>query len=106
MITVTPSSRIARITGMMSRISEGLRPASTSSSRRSTGSVASARASSRRLRPATVSEAAGLSSIGSRPSLAAMSRAFTIASAREPCRRCAPTAMFSATLNLAKGCTI
>ena len=38
----------------MSRISDGLSPASTSSSSRSFGSVASARASSRRFRPATV----------------------------------------------------
>ena len=43
----------------MSRISDGLSPASTSSSSSSCGSVASARASSRRLRPATVSLAAG-----------------------------------------------
>ena len=43
------------MTGTMSRISDGLSPASTSSSSSSFGSVASARASSSRLRPATVS---------------------------------------------------
>ena len=53
-----PRSRIAWITGTMSRISDGLSPASTSSSSRSFGSIASARASSSRLRPATVRLAA------------------------------------------------
>ena len=55
------------MTGTMSRISDGLRPASTSSSSSSFGSVASARASSSRLRPATVSVRAGRSSMSPRP---------------------------------------
>ncbi len=53
-----------RTTGIISAISCGLRPASTSSSSSRRGRVASARASSRRLRPATVRSEAGLSSCG------------------------------------------
>ena len=56
-----------RTTGIISAISCGFRPASTSSSSSSRGRVASARASSSRLRPATVRSAAGLSSCGARP---------------------------------------
>ena len=49
--TVTPSAASWRTTGIISSISAGFSPASTSSSNSSLGRVASARASSRRLRP-------------------------------------------------------
>ena len=58
------------MSGTISRISVGLRPAITSSSSSSRGSVASARASSSRLRPATVSVPAGRSSRSPRPTCA------------------------------------
>ena len=53
-------ARMARMSGTMSRISDGLSPASTSSSRRRRGLIASARASSSRLSAETVRLAAGL----------------------------------------------
>ena len=58
---VTPRSRMRRMTGSMSRTSDGLRPASTSSSRRSRGAMARARASSSRLSAEMVSVVAGCS---------------------------------------------
>ena len=107
MTMVMPRSAMARITGTMSRISDGLRPASTSSSRSSRGSIASARASSSRLRPATVRLAAG------RSSAIAKTRPRARRRLRQPARRrargrdrCEPTAMFSRTVRPANGCTI
>ena len=96
-----------RTTGIISAISCGFSPASTSSSSSSRGCVASARASSSRLRPATVRSEAGLSSCGARPTRCATSSACAqrrAAGSRQ--RRCAPTAMFSRTVCCAKGCTI
>src|SRR6266704_3127466 len=106
MSTVTPLSRIARITGDISETSCGLRPASTSSSKRSFGSVASARASSRRLRPAMVRSRAGLSSRPERPTRSAMLSAWASAALRCARCRCDPTAMFSRTVCPANGCAI
>ena len=64
---VMPRSAMARMVGTMAASSVGLSPAKTSSSSRRPGSVASARASSSRFRPATVRLAAGLSSSSARP---------------------------------------
>ena len=95
------------MTGTMSRISDGLSPASTSSSSSSFGSVASARASSSRLRPATVSVAAGSSSLSARPTSAAdLARAARQRVVARPVAQMRADAMFSRTDRPAKGCTI
>ena len=80
--TVTPRSRICRMMAMISRISDGLSPAITSSSSSSRGEVASARASSSRLRPATVSSDAGCASMCDMPTCSAMACAWAQACAR------------------------
>src|SRR5215510_5850098 len=91
-------SMSARSVGTMAATSAGLRPASTSSSSRSFGPVASARATSSRLLPAVVRLAAGRSSSSPSPTCPAMSAAASSASARERRDRCAPMAIFSRTV--------
>ena len=103
---VTPPARISCNTGRKSRSSDGFNPANTSSSSNMRGRVASARATSRRFRPATVSAAAGLSNCGPRPRRWPTSSASAKASRRLGRRRKAPTAIFSRTESPAKGCTI
>ena len=104
--TVTPLWAMPCTTGIISAISCGFRPANTSSSSSKRGRVASARANSRRLRPATVRSLASLSSCGLRPTCSATDSANSSACARRGKCRCAPTAMFSRTVCAAKGCTI
>src|SRR6476661_2712856 len=101
---VMPRPASARMTGTMAATSRGLSPASTSSSRRSSGPAASARASSSRLRPATVRLAAARPRRSPSPTALATSAAASSASARARRDRCAPIAMFSCTLSPANGC--
>src|SRR5438132_1559698 len=76
----TPDSWIPRISWMIVSISVGFRPAITSSRRSSDGPVASARASSRRLRSARVSADAATRSRAVSPTRATTSRACASAS--------------------------
>src|SRR5918997_1409806 len=104
--TVTPPATTSRMRATISLISDGFRPAMTSSRRRRRGSVASARATSRRLRPETVSALAGRSRKGPSPSLVPTARALSSASRALPRRRKAPTRMLWATDSPAKGWVI
>src|SRR5690554_4309177 len=103
---VTPRSRIPLMMPMISLISEGFRPAITSSSKSSLGRVPRARASSRRLRPATVSSVEGKSNKCPIPTYWAISQACSRASRRLAVCWCTPTMMFSATVKRLKGCVI
>src|SRR5208283_3432193 len=67
MSTEMPLSLMLRTIPIISSTSVGFRPARTSSSRRSLGCAASARATSRRFLPAMVSERAGVSARSARP---------------------------------------
>ena len=86
-------------------ISVGRRPAITSSSSRIFGPVASARATSSRLRSGSVSEEAMWSRLGPSPSCSITSPAFCLASRTPAVALSAPTMTFSITVRPANGFT-
>src|SRR6266852_4612734 len=97
MTSVMPDRWISRTRSIASCTSRRVRPAIASSSSRTLGSVASARAISSRLRPGVPSERAGASASLLMPTRASTARARTSASARWEVRRNAPIITFSST---------
>src|SRR5467141_846675 len=94
---VMPERWISRTRSIASCTSRWVRPAIASSSKRTFGSVASARAISNRLRPGVPSERAGASASLLIPTRSSTARARTSASARCEVRRNAPIITFSST---------
>src|SRR5215212_5316764 len=106
---VIPRALIARISSIASSTSAPLRPAITSSRSSRRGSIASAFASSSRLRPPIGKLEAGASRWGSRWTSPRIASAFSIACRAvrlpPPAPYIAPTATFSRTVRFAKGRT-
>ena len=102
----TPVALIFRISPTIVAVSVGVSPAITSSRSRRTGSVASARASSRRFRSASVSPPAGASVLGPSPTRSITARARSRASCTRGCRASAPTWTLSSTDSRRNGRTI
>src|ERR1700682_5571882 len=94
---VMPERWMSRTKSMASCTSRCVRPAIASSSSRTLGSVASARAISSRLRPGVPSERAGASANRLMPTRSSTARALVSASARWEGRRNAPIITFSST---------
>src|SRR6266849_2413120 len=101
---VMPERWMSRTRSMASCTSRWVRPAIASSSNRTLGSVASARAISSRLRPGVPSERAGASASLLMPTRSSTARARTSASARWEVRRNAPIITFSSTDMLSNVC--
>src|SRR5216683_443198 len=101
---VMPERWMSRTRSMASCTSRWVRPAIASSSSRTLGSVASARAISSRLRPGVPSERAGASASLLMPTRSSTARARTSASARWEVRRNAPIITFSSTDMLSNVC--
>src|SRR5882724_9902646 len=96
--SVTPERWISRTRSIASCTSRWVRPAIASSSSRTLGSVASARAISSRLRPGVPSERAGASASRLMPTRSSTARARVSDSARCDVRRKAPIMTFSSTV--------
>ena len=107
MITVTPRSLMRRNVPSISATSCGLRPASTSSARSSSGFAASARASSRRFFSATFSFPAGSSAFCASPREESISSATVVAARSDRFSRPkhAPTVTFARQLRSLSGRT-
>src|SRR5216683_208466 len=101
---VMPERWMSRTRSMASCTSRWVRPAIASSSNRTLGSVASARAISSRLRPGVPSDRAGASASLLMPTRSSTARARTSASARWEVRRNAPIITFSSTDMLSNVC--
>src|SRR3984893_12626435 len=95
---------MSRTRSIASCTSRWVRPAMASSSNRTLGSVASARAISSRLRPGVPSELAGASARLAMPTRSSTARALVSASARWAVRRKAPIITFSSTDMPSKVC--
>ncbi len=102
----TPERLMPSISPTMATISVGLSPAITSSSSSSRGSVASARASSRRLRSGSVSPPAAACILPSSPTRAMTARACSRAAAMAGRRPSAPIFTLSSTDRRGNGRTI
>src|SRR6266851_4122982 len=94
---VMPERWMSRTRSMASCTSRWVRPAIASSSKRTLGSVASARAISSRLRPGVPSERAGALASRLMPTRSSTARALASASVRWEVRRNAPIITFSST---------
>src|SRR6202140_994450 len=99
-----PERWMSRTRSMASCTSRWVRPAIASSSSRTFGSVASARAISSRLRPGVPSERAGASASRLMPTRSSTARALASAAARWGVRRNAPIITFSSTDRVSKVC--
>src|SRR5229473_4005445 len=97
MTRVMPERWMSRTRSIASCTSRWVRPAIASSSKRTLGSVASARAISSRLRPGVPSERAGASASRLMPTRSSTARARVSASVRWEVRRNAPIITFSST---------
>src|SRR5258707_6623332 len=97
MTSVMPERWMSRTRSIASCTSRWVRPAMASSSSKTLGSVASARAISSRLRPGVPSERAGASANLLRPTRSSTARDLVSASARWEVRRNAPIITFSST---------
>src|SRR6266576_5296823 len=97
MTSVMPDRWMSRTRSIASRTSRWVRPAIASSSSRTLGSVASARAISSRLRPGVPSDRAGASASLLMPTRSSTARARISASERCEVRRNAPIIAFSTT---------
>src|ERR1700687_5319478 len=104
MTSVMPERWMSRTRSMASCTSRWVRPAIASSSNRTLGSVASARAISSRLRPGVPSERAGASARRLSPTRSSTARARVSASLRWNVRRNAPIITFSSTDMPSKVC--
>src|SRR5260370_16197446 len=104
MTRVMPERWMSRTRSMASCTSRWVRPAIASSSSRTFGSVASARAISSRLRPGVPSDRAGASATLLMPTRSSTARARASASVRWDVRRNAPIITFSSTDMLSNVC--
>ena len=104
MTSVMPERWMSRTRSIASCTSRCVRPAIASSSSRTLGSVASARAISSRLRPGVPSDRAGASASLLMPTRSSTARARASASARWEVRRNAPIITFSSTDMPSKVC--
>src|SRR5258708_25670484 len=104
MTRVMPDRWMSRTRSIASCTSRWVRPAIASSSRRTLGSVASARAISSRLRPGVPTERAGASASRLMPTRSSTARDLVSASARWELRRNAPIITFSSTVMPSKVC--
>src|SRR5271169_5130726 len=102
--SVMPERWMSRTRSIASCTSRWVRPAIASSSSKTLGSVASARAISSRLRPGVPSERAGTSASLAMPSRSSTARALASAAARCEVRRKAPIITFSSTDMPSKVC--